>query len=200
MHTPTGHVLTLCLYLQGLAGQMRARRFDDNGALRIDNIKLGFSLDESGIPQDCHVQEGMESKHLIEEFMLLANISVAQRIAAGLPDHAMLRRHEDPIDRRLEAFARRAKTLDIDIDVSSSGALMQSLNAVTDPQAKFTLKVLSIKAMKKARYFCSGMLDIAKYRHYALNVPLYTHFTSPIRRYADVMVHRQLEAVLMGGE
>lgn len=54
--------------------------------------------------------------------------------------------------------------------------------------------------MQRAKYFCTGMLDIAKYHHYALNLPLYTHFTSPIRRYADVMVHRQLEAVLLGSE
>lgn len=179
---------------------MRERRFEDNGALRIDNIKLSFSLDEDGQPLDCHVQEPMESKHLIEEFMLLSNISVAQRIAAGLPEQALLRRHESPIDRRLQGFAKRAKTLGIDIDVSSAGALMRSLNAVTDSQARLTLKVLSTKAMKRARYFCSGMLDISQYHHYALNVPLYTHFTSPIRRYADVIVHRELEAILLGGK
>ena len=53
--------------------------------------------------------------------------------------------------------------------------------------------------MQRAKYFCTGTLDIAKYHHYALNVPLYTHFTSPIRRYADIIVHRMLEAALTGG-
>jgi protein SSD1 len=54
--------------------------------------------------------------------------------------------------------------------------------------------------MQKAKYFCTGTLDIVKYHHYALNVPLYTHFTSPIRRYADIIVHRMLEAALAGGK
>ena len=54
--------------------------------------------------------------------------------------------------------------------------------------------------MQRAKYFCTGTLDIAKYHHYALNFPLYTHFTSPIRRYADVLVHRMLDAALSGGK
>lgn len=75
---------------------------------------------------------------------------------------------------------------------------MRSFEAVTDPAARRLLELLSFKATQRAKYFCAGMLDIAKYQHYALSVPLYTHFTSPIRRYADILVHRQLEAVLQG--
>ena len=84
------------------------------------------------------------------------------------------------------------------MDVSSAGALMKSFDAVTDPTARRLLELLSFKATCRAKYFCAGMLDIAKYGHYSLNAPLYTHFTSPIRRYADLLVHRQLEAVLTG--
>jgi len=85
------------------------------------------------------------------------------------------------------------------MDTSSSGALMKSFDAIDDPTARRLLELLSFKATQRAKYFCAGMLDIAKYGHYALNTPLYTHFTSPIRRYADILVHRQLEAVLQGG-
>lgn len=73
---------------------------------------------------------------------------------------------------------------------------MQSLNSVTDDSARRILEILLQKATQRAKYFCAGMLDIAKYGHYSLNVPIYTHFTSPIRRYADVLVHRQLDSVL----
>lgn len=85
------------------------------------------------------------------------------------------------------------------MDTSSAGALMRSFEAIKNPTARRLLELLSFKATHRAKYFCSGMLDIAKYNHYALNVPLYTHFTSPIRRYADVLVHRQLESILLGG-
>lgn len=76
---------------------------------------------------------------------------------------------------------------------------MKSLEAIKDPVSRKILELLSRKATMKAKYFCSGMLDIAKYQHYALSVPLYTHFTSPIRRYADVLVHRQLDSILHAG-
>lgn len=181
--------------LAALAKQLRARRFD-GGALRIDNVKVSFRLDEFGLPVDAHEYERKEANELIEEFMLMANIAVAGKIASGLPDQALLRRHEAPIDRRLEAFVTRMKKIGVDLDGSSSGSLMKSIVDVKDPAERLTLQHLSTRAMHRAKYFCTGTLDISRYGHYALNVPLYTHFTSPIRRYADVLVHRQLEAVL----
>lgn len=96
-------------------------------------------------------------------------------------------------------FCQRAERLGFKMDVSSAGALMRSLDAVDNPSARQLLELLSFKATQRAKYFCAGMLDIAKYGHYALSEPLYTHFTSPIRRYADILVHRQLEALLQGG-
>ncbi|GAA6019805.1 hypothetical protein JCM11491_000276 [Sporobolomyces phaffii] len=182
--------------LGDIAKLLRARRFD-NGALRIDNVKVGFSLNEFGLPNDCAAFERKEANELIEEYMLLANISVAGKIAAGLPDQALLRRHEAPVDRRLEAFISRMKRLGLDLDGSSAGALMKSFASITDKNERLTLQHLSTRSMQRAKYFCTGSLDISKYAHYALSVPLYTHFTSPIRRYADIMVHRQLEAILL---
>ena len=100
---------------------------------------------------------------------------------------------------RQKGFQERGEGFGCKVDVTSSGTIMRSLEAVQDPIIAKILELLSRKATVKAKYFCAGMLDIAKYRHYSLSVPLYTHFTSPIRRYADVSVHRQLDSILQAG-
>lgn len=128
--------------------------------------------------------------------MLLANITVSQQIAAGLPEQALLRRHDKPMQRRLEQLANRGLTLGAEISISSAGALQKSMESIQEEAAKRTLQGIAVRGMHRARYICSGAVDVAKYQHYALNVPLYTHFTSPIRRYADIIVHRQLDAIL----
>lgn len=108
--------------------------------------------------------------------MLLANFSAATMVAANLPEQALLRRHEAPIERRIEGFTAKAERLGFKVDGSSAGALQKSFNAIEASEAKRLLEVMSTKGMHKAKYFCAGMLDIAKYSHYALNAPLYTHF------------------------
>lgn len=85
------------------------------------------------------------------------------------------------------------------MDISSVGALQRCLDSVEDRTTRTILGLLLQKATPRAKYFCAGMLDIAKYSHYSLNTPLYAHFTSPIRRYADILVHRQLDSILQGG-
>ncbi|KAJ3821984.1 SSD1 protein [Lentinula raphanica] len=184
--------------LHGLAKKLRQERYN-NGALVLESLQLQFKLDDTGIPIDCWQRERNDAQELIEEFMLLTNLSVAQHVAVHLPEQALLRRHDNPLERRLNTFLERAERLGYQMDTSSSGAMMRSFDSIRDPTARRLLELLSFKATQRAKYFCSGMLDIAKYQHYALNVPLYTHFTSPLRRYADLLVHRQLESILQGG-
>jgi protein SSD1 len=184
--------------LQSLAEHLQTRRFK-SGTLGLETLRLSFQLDDNGLPSDCGQYAPTDANKLIQEFMLLTNIAVAQHVAVHLPEQALLRRHDTPIERRLNTFKERAARLGYEMDVSSAGAIMKSFDAIPDPTARRLLELLSFKATHRAKYFCAGMLDIAKYQHYALNVPLYTHFTSPIRRYADVLVHRQLESIMQGG-
>ncbi|KAM4836382.1 DIS3-like exonuclease 2 isoform 1-T1 [Thomomys bottae] len=190
------------LNLHRIAKQLRQQRFVD-GALRLDQLKLAFTVDhETGLPQGCHIYEYKDSNKLVEEFMLLANMAVAHKIYRTFPEQALLRRHPPPQTKMLNDLVEFCSQMGLPMDVSSAGSLNKSLSR-TFGDDKYSLARKEVltnmysRPMQMALYFCSGMLqDQAQFRHYALNVPLYTHFTSPIRRFADVMVHRLLAATL----
>lgn len=82
------------------------------------------------------------------------------------------------------------------MDIGSAGSLEKSIEAISDDKLRKLVSVIVLKTLKMPKYFCAGTYDIAKYSHYALNVPLFTHFTAPSRRFADILVHRQLEYAL----
>lgn len=188
--------------LQKIAKNLRKARFDE-GALRLDQVKLQYTLDkETGMPNGYMVYKQRDSNRLVEEFMLLANMAVAHKIKKHYPDKAFLRRHPPPQVKMVDDLVELCNNLGFPIDASSAGTLQRSLwrYAGTDELSTARMQVLvsmCSKPMQNAKYFCTGCIDDESlYRHYALNVPLYTHFTSPIRRYADVMVHRMLAAAL----
>ncbi|XP_032968441.1 DIS3-like exonuclease 2 isoform X2 [Rhinolophus ferrumequinum] len=190
------------LNLHRIAQELRKQRFLD-GALRLDQLKLAFTLDhETGLPQGCHIYEYRDSNKLVEEFMLLANMAVAHKIHRAFPERALLRRHPPPQARMLSDLEEFCDQMGLPIDVSSASAINKSLTKLFGDDKyslarKEVLTNMCSRPMQMALYFCSGVLqDQAQFRHYALNVPLYTHFTSPIRRFADVMVHRLLAAAL----
>ncbi|XP_039622249.1 DIS3-like exonuclease 2 [Polypterus senegalus] len=188
--------------LHAIAKQLRAQRFE-GGALRLDQLKLSFTLDhESGMPQGCYIYQYRDSNKLVEEFMLLANMATAHRINRSFPERALLRCHPPPQTKMVEDLAEFCEQMGLKLDFSSAGVLHKSLIATvgTDEYSSARKEVLTAmcsRPMQMALYFCAGAQpDKSCFRHYALNVPLYTHFTSPIRRYADVIVHRLLAASL----
>ncbi|XP_066883276.1 DIS3-like exonuclease 2 isoform X2 [Kogia breviceps] len=190
------------LNLHGIAKELRQQRFA-GGALRLDQLKLVFTLDhETGLPQGCHIYEYRDSNKLVEEFMLLANMAVARKIHCTFPERALLRRHPPPQTKMLNDLVEFCDQMGLPMDFSSAGALHKSLMETfgDDKYSRAQKEVLTnmcSRPMQMASYFCSGVLQgQAQLRHYALNVPLYTHFTSPIRRFADVLVHRLLAATL----
>ncbi|XP_011614996.2 DIS3-like exonuclease 2 isoform X2 [Takifugu rubripes] len=202
---PIDEIHQAVLDLHAIAKNLRAQRFT-GGALRLDQLKLAFTLDkESMMPQGCFVYQYRDSNKLVEEFMLLANIATANHIYARFPEVALLRRHPPPKIKMVDELQEFCDQLGIDIDLSSAGALHRSIHATfgDDKYSSARKEVLThmcSRPMQMALYFCTGAFNKeTNFKHYALNVPLYTHFTSPIRRYADVIVHRLLVASLKCG-
>ena len=183
--------------LHKFALRLRRNRFE-NGALRLDQVKLQFDLDkETGLPNGYHVHKQRDANKLIEEFMLLANMAIAHHIYAAYPETALLRRHPKPHEKQLEDVIEICKSFGINFNGTSSKTIQESLSQfpLSSPEREVLVN-LTMRPMKNAEYFCTGSVEEDQYGHYALCVPLYTHFTSPIRRYADVVVHRLLAASL----
>eukprot|EP00794_Sanderia_malayensis_P004691 gene4691-5306_t len=187
-----------------LSAILREKRFD-SGALLLNQPKLSFTLDgETGLPNGCKTYVSRDSNRLVEEFMLLANMAVAHRLMRSEhQDLSLLRRHPSPNAKMLDELSDLCKRSKVALNISNSKSLHNSLQALkTDDdehKAAIYSAVVSLcsKPMQLAKYFCAGAIeDASEYHHFALNVPLYTHFTSPIRRYADIMVHRLLSSAL----
>ncbi|XP_020094841.1 exosome complex exonuclease RRP44 homolog A isoform X1 [Ananas comosus] len=184
--------------LNSLAKIMRHRR-SERGALTLASAEVKFQIDtETHDPLDIGMYQIREANQMIEEFMLAANVAVAEKILKHFPLVSLLRRHPSPTKEMLEPLLRTATAVGLDLDVSSSKALADSLDRAVsdDPYFNKLIRILATRCMTQAVYFCSGDLSPSEFYHYGLAAPLYTHFTSPIRRYADVIVHRLLAAAL----
>ncbi|XP_020716237.1 DIS3-like exonuclease 2 isoform X2 [Ceratitis capitata] len=188
--------------LNTVAEALRKKRFE-GGALAINNPKIRFQLDpKTGEPLSYELESRLEANFLIEEFMLLANQSVARFIYDQFPDISILRNHGPPLSKSMKNLREKLTNLGMDFDCSSSKTVYASMQKLCseakDPRAmEACLSTLLTKPMARAKYFCSeGKSEEADLWHYALSIPIYTHFTSPIRRYPDILVHRVLAAAL----
>ncbi|XP_026971883.1 exosome complex exonuclease RRP44 isoform X2 [Sagmatias obliquidens] len=173
----------------------------ENGALTLSSPEVRFHMDsETHDPIDLQTKELRETNSMVEEFMLLANISVAKKIHEEFPEHALLRKHPAPPPSNYEILVKAAKSKNLEIKTDTAKALADSLDradSLTFPYLNTLLRILATRCMMQAVYFCSGM--DTDFHHYGLASPIYTHFTSPIRRYADIIVHRLL-AVAVGAD
>ena len=196
-----GEFATELVMLDRLAKKMRAARFA-NGAVKFDREELHFDIDEKGKPVRCYFKVSKDANKLIEEFMLLANRTVAEsigRVKKGQKAKTLpYRIHDSPDPAKLEnlrefvvKFGYRLKT------AGTKGAISRSLNALMEESAghreQKLIETVALRAMMKAKY------SVHNIGHYGLAFEYYTHFTSPIRRYPDTMVHRLLTRYQEGG-
>ena len=197
----TGENAEMLLQLDRLAKAARKARFK-NGAVKFDREELHFDVDDKGKPTRCYFKKSKDANKLIEEFMLLANKTVAESIGkvkkGGKAKTLPYRIHDQPDPTKLETlrsfvvkFGYKMKT------AGTKGAITKSLNKLMDDcQGKKEQKLIetvALRAMMKAKY------SVHNIGHYGLAFDYYTHFTSPIRRYPDTMVHRLLTKYQEGG-
>lgn len=183
-----------------LSKRLRQKRMDA-GALNLASPEVRIQMEsESSDPADVQTKQLLETNSLVEEFMLLANVSVASKIYETFPQTALLRRHATPPKSNFEELSSQLKVRrNLELRTETSKILADSLDKCIDAKEPFfniLVRIMATRCMMSAEYFCSGTQAYTDFRHYGLASEIYTHFTSPIRRYADLVAHRQLAAAI----
>lgn len=196
-----GENAAMLIKLDELAKKLRAARFR-NGAVKFDSEELHFDVDDKGKPIRCYYKHSKDANKLIEEFMLLANRTVAEsigKVAKGKKAKTLpYRIHDNPDPQKLETLRQFIVKFGYKVKTDGTrGAMANSLNKLMDdsdgkPEKKMIQRV-ALRAMMKAKY------SVHNIGHFGLAFDYYTHFTSPIRRYPDTMVHRLLTKYQAGG-
>lgn len=188
-------IVAATLKMDELAKIFRKRRMAE-GAISFDKVEVKFNLDEAGEPQGVYFKVSKDANHLIEEFMLLANKKVAEYIGKQKKTF-IYRIHDEPNEDKLFAMQAVIAKFGYKIDFKQ-GSVSQALNKlmedVNGKKEQNLIDTLAIRSMSKAKYSTDNI------GHYGLAFEYYSHFTSPIRRYPDVMVHRLLQHYLDGGK
>lgn len=184
--------------LNSVAKLLKAKRLESGALILASGMEYKFvEIDSETHENNLGLKQLRETNSMVEEFMLLANISVAKKIYEEFPHLALLRRHPKPSPSNFDELINAGKHKGIEIDVSDGKSLSSSLKATFDPKnplVNLMFRMIATRCMTEALYFCTGSVSNPEenFNHFGLAVPLYTHFTSPIRRYADVIVHRLL--------
>jgi exosome complex exonuclease DIS3/RRP44 len=199
-HSQQDELTTSIRTLLGLSKKLKQKRLDA-GALSLSSPEVKVQMEsETSDPIDVKTKELLDTMSLVEEFMLLANVSVARKIHEAFPQTAILRRHGAPPKTNFDELANQLRVKrNLTVSVESSRALADSLDTCVDPKEPFfntLIRIMATRCMMAAEYFCSGTQAYPEFRHYGLASEIYTHFTSPIRRYADLVAHRQLAAAI----
>ena len=201
IETRTGDYVENILILNKLASKLREERFR-KGSFNFETQEVRFKLDDRGKPIEIYLREMKDSNKLIEDFMLLANRRVAEKVGKKKGNTEsktfVYRVHDSPVPAKLENFTQFISKLGYKINFANRKTLAESFNRLFEQikgkGEQNMVETIAVRTMAKAYYTTTNI------GHYGLSFPYYTHFTSPIRRYPDLMVHRLLQSYLSNGK
>lgn len=178
-----------------IASRLKRKRLN-NPTLNTKNmLPLLDQLDDERVKLSLNIYDNIESTFIIDEIFHNVNAAVAQKIHSALGGRAFLRRFPIPTLNKFEYYQSKITQLGVELDTTNAGTFQNSMLSIDDPLKREAVETILVKCMGRGKYVIAGKTD-QELSHYLLNLPTYTHFNAPLRRYADIIVHRQLKNVI----
>lgn len=179
-----------------ISREFRRQRLENPKLTNDVNLTLLDQIDDEKVRLNLNLFKNNLSYSIINEIFLKVNSTVAQKTFSNLGDSAFLRRQIMPTLTKLETFKKKVTNLGIEIDTSDSSKLINSILSIPNEITRQCVELLFFKCLSRSKYFIAGKVDLENSSAFYFNLPLYTHFTSPLRRYGDFIVHRQLKSII----
>lgn len=187
-----GYITTISLISKGLRG----KRLSNSNLGNLPTLTLLDQLDDERVKLSLNIFDDIQSTSIINEIFHTVNSAVAQKVHSVLGDRALLRKLTVPTLTKFENYSKKLKNFGFTLDTSDSVSFHNSILGVKDPVKRHAIETILVKCMNRGKYVIAGKTDPDALAHYLFNLPIYTHFTAPLRRYSDLIVHRQLKAVI----
>ncbi|GMM37905.1 mRNA-binding translational repressor [Saccharomycopsis crataegensis] len=196
MSATADYIRTLSL----ISKQFRSQRLNSTSMEVEPALTLLNQFDDERARLSLNIFEDNMAYPIIQEIFHKVDATIAQRIFAKLGSKAFLRRQQLPTLSKFETFIRKVSNFNLLLDTTDAASLQNSIVNIKDDVKRKAVETLLSKCMNRGKYYVAGKVDPENYAHWFYNLPLYTHFTAPTSRYADLIVHRQLKSILKNEE
>jgi protein SSD1 len=178
-----------------IASRLKKKRLNNPNLNSTIMLPLLDQLDDERVKLSLDIYDNIRSTSILDEIFHTVNAAVAQKIHSALGDRAFLRKFPIPTLNKFEYYQNKIGELGVVLDTSSAGSFQNSVLSIEDPIKREAVETILVKCMGRGKYVIAGKTD-QELGHYLFNLPTYTHFNAPLRRYADIIVHRQLKSII----